>query len=153
MKKLVLFLTVVMVMAFSGICMAADGGDLNKEQKAADSFITAITSDKVTYDKMAVNLSDGLKAKIDEKAFAGLKNDVKTKMGDLEQERFYSFERIQPDGQQDKLTYVASFTNEKIVAIVFMFNKDAKITEFALMPLQPQAQQTDTEAQTAQQAQ
>lgn len=153
MKKLVLFLTVVMVMAFSGICMAADGGDLNKEQKAADTFIAALTSDSVNYDKVSANFSDGVKAKIDEKTFTELKNNVKTKMGNLEQERFYSFERMQPDGQQDRLTYVASFTNEKIVEIVFVFNKDAKITGFGVVPVQPQAQETNTEAQTAQQAQ
>lgn len=153
MKKLVLFLTVVMMMAFSSICMAADGIDLGKEQRAANTFITAVTSNRIVYDRMAVNLSDGLKNKIDKKTFTELKNNVKTKMGNLEQVRFYSFERLQSGGQQDKLTYVASFSNEKIVVMVFVFNKDSKITEISLVPLQPQAQQTDTEAQTAQQAQ
>lgn len=153
MKKLVLFLTVVMVMAFSGICMAADGGDLNKEQKVADTFIAALTSDSANYDKVSANLSDGLKAKLDEKTFAGLKNDVKSKMGNLNQERFYSFERIQPNGQQDKLTYVASFTNEKMVAMVFVFDKDTKLVDFGLLTMKPQTEQTNAEANTTQQAQ
>lgn len=150
MKKLVLFLTVVMVMAFSSICMAADGGDLNKEQKVVDTFIAALTSDSVNYDKFSANLSDGLKAKLDEKTFTGLKSDIKSKMGDLNQERFYSFERIQPNGQQDKLTYITSFTNEKMVAMVFVFNKDTKLVDFGLMTMKPQ---TNTENQTTQQAQ
>ena len=150
MKKLVLFLTVVMVMAFSSICMAADGGDLNKEQKVADTFIAALTSDNVNYDKVSANLSEGLKAKLNEKDFVGLKNDIKTKMGDLNQERFFSFERLQPNGQQDKLTYIASFTNEKMVAMVFVFDKDTKLIDFGLMTMKPQ---TNAEAQTTQQAQ
>lgn len=150
MKKLVLFLTVIMVMAFSSICMAADGGDLNKEQKVADAFIAALTSDNVNYNKVSINFSDGLKAKLDEKTFTGLKSDVKSKMGDLNQERFFSFERIQPDGQQDKLTYIASFTNEKMVAMVFVFDKDTKLIDFGLMTMKPQ---TNAEAQTTQQAQ
>ena len=142
MKKLVLFLTVVMVMAFSSICMAADGdgGDLNKEQKVADTFIAALTSDNVNYDKVSANLSEGLKTKLNEKDFVGLKNDIKTKMGDLNQERFFSFERLQPNGQQDKLTYIASFTNDK----------DTKLIDFGLMTMKPQ---TNAEAQTTQQAQ
>ncbi|MBO8461444.1 MAG: DUF3887 domain-containing protein [Firmicutes bacterium] len=150
MKKLVLFLTVVMVMAFSSICMAADGGDLNKEQKVADAFIAALTSDNVNYNKVSINFSDGLKAKLDEKTFTRLKSDVKSKMGNLNQERFFSFERIQPDGQQDKLTYIASFTNEKMVAMVFVFDKDTKLIDFGLMTMKPQ---TNAEAQTTQQAQ
>ena len=33
MKKIVLIFVAVMIMAFSSVCMAADGGDLNKDQK------------------------------------------------------------------------------------------------------------------------
>lgn len=149
MKKIILALTVVMMMAFSGICMAADGGDLNKEQKVADTFIDAISTDKVAYDKVAVGLNDGLKAKMNEKAFTTLKNNVKTKYGDLKEEKFYSFERYD---QQDRVTYITSFSNEKVVALVFVFDKDAKLAEVGFMPMQTQQQnqQADTTAQAAQ---
>ena len=39
MKKIVLIFVAVMMMAFSSVCMAADGGDLNKDQKVAETFI------------------------------------------------------------------------------------------------------------------
>ena len=35
MKKIVFTLTLIMMMAFSGLCFASDGSDLNKEQKKA----------------------------------------------------------------------------------------------------------------------
>ena len=38
MKKIVLIFVAVMMMAFSSVCMAADGGDLNKDQKVAETF-------------------------------------------------------------------------------------------------------------------
>ena len=34
MKKVIFIVTLIMMMAFSGLCFAADGNDLNKEQKA-----------------------------------------------------------------------------------------------------------------------
>ena len=50
MKKIVLIFVAVMMMAFSSVCMAADGGDLNKDQKVAETFISGITTEKVPYD-------------------------------------------------------------------------------------------------------
>ena len=55
MKKIVLIFVAVMMMAFSSVCMAADGGDLNKDQKVAETFISGITTEKVVYDKFVAN--------------------------------------------------------------------------------------------------
>lgn len=52
MKKIVLIFVAVMMMAFSSVCMAADGGDLNKDQKVAETFISGITTEKVPYNKL-----------------------------------------------------------------------------------------------------
>ena len=38
MKKIVLIFVAVMMMAFSSVCMADDGGDLNKDQKVAETI-------------------------------------------------------------------------------------------------------------------
>ena len=144
MKKIVLIFVAVMMMAFSSVCMAADGGDLNKEQKVAETVISAITTDNVTYDKFVANFDNGLKSKIDVKTYDVLKNNVKTKFGDLKESKFYSFERY---NNQDKVTYVSSFTDEKIVAMVFIFDKSNKLVEFGLLPIE----QNKTAEETVQQ--
>lgn len=151
MKKLILILTAVMMMAFSGICMASDSSDLNKEQKAVDTFISAISTDKVTYEKLAVNMSDGLKAKLDAKTFEGLKNNIKNNFGDYKDSKLYIFERSLA-GDKDRVMYVASFSKEEHVLMVFGFDKDTKISEIGLNIMQQNAGQAqNAEQQTAQQ--
>lgn len=137
MKKIVLIFVAVMMMAFSNVCMAADGGDLNKDQKVAETFISGITTEKVVYDKFVANFDNGLKSKIDAKAYDALKNDVKTKFGDFKESKFYSFERYD---NQDKITYIASFSKEEIIAMVFVFDKNNKLVEFGLLPIQQNQQ-------------
>lgn len=137
MKKIVLIFVAVMMMAFSSVCMAADGGDLNKDQKVAETFISGITTEKVPYDKLVANIDNGLKSKIDAKAYDALKNDVKTKFGDFKESKFYSFERYD---NQDKVTYIASFSKEEIIAMVFVFDKNNKLLEFGLLPIQQNQQ-------------
>ena len=143
MKKIVLIFLAVMMMAFSNVCMAADGGDLTTDQKVAETFISGITTEKVVYDKFVANFDNGLKSKIDAKAYDALKNDVKTKFGDLKESKFYSFERYD---NQDKVTYIASFSKEEIIAMVFVFDKNNKLLEFGLLPIQ-QNQQAQESAQ------
>lgn len=151
MKKLILILTAVMMMAFSGICMASDSSDLNKEQKAVDTFISAISTDKVTYEKLAVNMSDGLKAKLDAKTFEGLKNNIKNNFGDYKDSKLYIFERSLA-GDKDRVMYVASFSKEEHVLMIFGFDKDTKISEIGLNIMQQNAGQAqNAEQQTAQQ--
>lgn len=143
MKKIVLIFLAVMMMAFSSVCMAADGGDLSKDQKVAETFISGITTEKVVYDKFVANFDNGLKSKIDAKAYDALKNDVKIKFGDFKESKFYSFERYD---NQDKVTYIASFSKEEIIAMVFVFDKNNKLVEFGLLPIQ-QNQQAQESAQ------
>ena len=46
MKKIVFTLTLIMMMAFSGLCFASDGSDLNKEQKIAETFMGVFTKEQ-----------------------------------------------------------------------------------------------------------
>lgn len=45
MKKLVLVLTMLLAFACSSLAFAADGGDLNKEQKTAEKMMTSLDVD------------------------------------------------------------------------------------------------------------
>ena len=68
---------------------------------------------------------------------------MKIKFGDLKESKFYSFERY---NNQDKVTYLTSFSQENVVAIVFVFDKNNKLLEFGLLPIQ-QNQQAQESAQ------
>ena len=74
MKKVIFTVTLIMMMAFSGLCLAADGNDLNKEQKVAETFMEVFTKDQIpAYDIVSKDFSDTLKANIND----GLYNEVR----------------------------------------------------------------------------
>ena len=97
-------------------------------------------------------MSDGLKAKLDAKTFEGLKNNIKNNFGDYKDSKLYIFERSLA-GDKDRVMYVASFSKEEHVLMVFSFDKDAKISEIGLNIMQQQnaGQTQNAEQQTAQQ--
>ena len=58
MKKLVLVLTMLLAFACSSLAFAADGGDLNKEQKAAEKMMASLAGDAATeYAALAPSMS------------------------------------------------------------------------------------------------
>ena len=66
MKKVIFIVTLIMMMAFSGLCFAADGNDLNKEQKVAETFMEVFTKDQIpAYDVVSKDFSDTLKTNVD----------------------------------------------------------------------------------------
>ena len=134
MKKILFTVTLVMMMAFSGLCFAFDGNDLNKEQKTAETFIEAFQNDSAPeYAVVSKGFSDTLKSEINERAYKKLQTEVKTKFGTIKDVKFYTYQRFD---QGDKVTYIASFDKEQLVAMIFEFNKDNKLTGYTLSPLQ-----------------
>ena len=130
MKKLILTLTTIFTLAIAAIGFAADGGDLNKEQRAAENFVAAFTLEAPAYNQ--------LKAKVTEQAYDVLKKQVQERFGRLKESKFYSFQRYD---NVDYVTYIGSFSKEKLVSITFAFNKENKMTDFALSPMQQNAEQ------------
>ena len=133
MKKLVMILTAIFTMAFSGICMAADGADLNKQQNTAETFVKAFSQTVPSYNEFTKGFDAQLKNKFNEKTYAALQAQVKDKFGRMKEVKFYSFQRFD---QMDRVTYIASFSKEKIVAINLAFNKENKMVDFALSPVE-----------------
>ena len=132
MKKLVLVLTMLLAFAFSSLAFAADGGDLNKEQRTAENMMTALEGDAATgYAALAPTLSADLNKALGEKNFAAIQRQVKQQFGSLKETKFFSFERYD---QADKVTYIAGFSKEKIVVMSFVFGKDAKLQNFSFSP-------------------
>lgn len=138
MKKIVFILAMVMTMAVSGLCFAADGGDLNAEQKTAETFISVLEGKDVpNYDKFTSGFSDNLKEKVTEQAYRKLQRDAKMQLGALKEAKFFSYQRFD---QEDRVTYIASFEKENMVAVVFSFGKDNKMTNFVVSPVQQNQQ-------------
>lgn len=133
MKKLVMILTAIFTMAFAGICMAADGADLNKQQNTAETFVKVFSQTVPSYNEFTKGFDAQLKNKFNEKTYAALQAQVKDKFGRMKEVKFYSFQRFD---QMDRVTYIASFSKEKIVAINLAFNKDNKMVDFALSPVE-----------------
>ena len=133
MRKLIMVLTAVFTIAISALGFAADGGDLNKEQKAAENFVAAFTMEAPEYRTFASGFDDTLKAKVTEQAYDMLKKQVQERFGRLKESKFYSFQRYD---NVDYVTYIGSFSKEKLVNITFAFNKENKMTDFALSPMQ-----------------
>ncbi len=138
MKKLILILTAVFTLAVSALGFAADGGDLNKEQKAAENFVAAFTMEAPDYRTFSNGFDDTLKAKVTEQAYTVLQQQVQERFGRLKESKFYSFQRYD---NVDYVTYVGSFSKEKLVNITFAFNKENKMVDFALSPIEQNAEQ------------
>lgn len=133
MKKFILILTAIFTMAFSGLCLAADGGDLNKQQNTAETFVKAFTEAVPSYNEFTKGFDAQLKSKFDEKTYTALKEQVKDKFGRMKDIKFYSFQRFD---NMDQVTYIASFSKEKLVSVNFVFNKENKMVNFVLTPVQ-----------------
>ena len=133
MKRIAFVLSIIMVMAFSSVCLASDSSDLNKQQSTAQMVIDSFGKKAPAYNKLTADFDASLKNTMDEKTYASLQKQVKDKFGDLQEVKFYSFERFDA---QDRVTYLASFSSQKVASIVFAFNKDNKLTEFGIFPQQ-----------------
>ena len=137
MKKLVLVLTMLLAFACSSLAFAADGGDLNKEQKTAEKMMTSLDVDAAAgyaaagYAALAPTLSADLNKALGEKNFAAIQSQVKKQFGSLKETKFHSFERFD---QGDRVTYIAAFSKENVVIMTFMFGKDAKLQNFSFSP-------------------
>lgn len=138
MKKLLVMLTVIMTFAFASVCAAYDGGVLNKEQKAAEMLTNAVTGQVVTYAQVSSGMTDELKGKVTEQVVADLQKQVKEQFGNVEEIRFQSFERF-ADG--DRLVYIAGFSKEKHVAMIYIFDAKQKMVNFQYTALKEQAQE------------
>ncbi len=141
MKKLMLVLTMLLAFALSSVAFAADGGDLNKEQRSAEKMLNAFNSTTpVEYTVIAPTWSNELNKNIGEKGYAEIKKQVKAQFGELKETKFYSFERFD---QGDRVTYIAAFSKEKVVIMAFMFAKDGKLQNFNFAPYKAPEQAAD----------
>ena len=134
MKKILVTMIMACTMLFSSICLAADGLDLNKQQKVVDTMLNSLnTNSVVTYATVSRGFADSLKNGFSEERFDNTKKQIKDTFGNMKEAKFYVFQRFD---DVDRVTYIASFSKEKIVSMVFAFDKQNKLLDFAFSPLQ-----------------
>lgn len=136
MKKILFTLTLIMMMAFSGLCFASDGSDLNKEQKIAENFMGVFTKEQAPeYAIVSKDFSDNLKKSVSERTYKKLPAEIKEKFGNVKNVDFRTFEKL---GQEDRITYIASFDKQPVAAIVFIFDQDQKLVNYIFAPIEQQ---------------
>lgn len=134
MKKILVTIMMACMMIFTSVCMAADGTDLNRQQKTIDTMLKSLDRGSVvTYTMVSRGFADSLKTGVDEAKYNDLKEQIQKQFGNLKEAKFYVFQRFD---QNDRVTYVASFSKEKIVSMVFAFDKENKMLDFAFSPVQ-----------------
>lgn len=132
MKKFVILLTTLLALTSSNLCFAADGGVLNKQQKAVEVIIDALDGGSVPeYSSLLPMLSKSLDQNMGKKGFAALQKAVQERFGTLKEAKFFAFQRFD---QADSVTYIGSFSKENIVTMQFIFDKQNKMTDLTLAP-------------------
>ena len=118
MKKLLIMMMVSCLMMLCSVGFAADDHKaLGKQQQVAERIMDAFDGEPVPlYAQVSAGFSANMKKAVTEEAFAELQKQVKQKFGTMKEAKFFTFQRFD---QADRVTYIASFTKEKIVSMIF----------------------------------
>ena len=138
MKKLFVMIMVSCLMMLCSVGFAADDHKaLGKQQQVAERVMDAFDVEPMPlFAQVSAGFNANLKKAVDEKAFTSLQKQVKQRFGTMKEAKLYSFQRFD---QADRVTYVASFTKEKVVTMVFVFDKQNKLADFVFTPVQQPA--------------
>ena len=139
MKKLVIMMIVSCLMMLCSVGFAAgESKDLAKQQVVVERFLDVFDAEPAPlYAQVSAGFNPKMKEAVTEKAFTELQKQVKQKLGTMKEAKFYAYQRFD---QADRVTYIGSFTKEKMVSIVFVFDRQNKMADFAFTPIQqPQA--------------
>ena len=132
-----MFIVSCLMMICSVGLAANDHKDLAKQQQVAEKFMDVFDIEPAPmYVQVSAGFSANLKKAVTEKAFTDLQKQVKQKMGTMKEAKLFAFQRFD---QADRLTYIASFSKEKMVSVVFVFDKQSKLLDFAFTPVQQPA--------------
>ena len=121
MKQLLVFFTTLVTLTACSLCFAADGNDLNKQQKTAEHFINAIdAAPSPEYTVIAPLLNAKLAEKFTDKQYAVWQKSIKEQFGTLKEAKFRLFERLN-DGSI--VTYLCKFDKQEHVFMQFVFDQ------------------------------
>ena len=135
MKKIVIMMIVSCLMMLCSVGFAAnESKDLAKQQAVAERFLDVFDAEPAPlFAQVSAGFNPKMKEAITEKAFTDLQKQVKQKLGTMKEAKFFAYQRFD---QADRVTYIGSFTKEKMVSIVFVFDRQNKMADFAFTPVQ-----------------
>lgn len=134
MKKLLTILLIMVVMTVSNVCLAAsDGIDLDRCQRVVEKFIAVLnTNDDSKFETLTKYLAPELQEQMRMDNFSKIRQDIRGRFGILQELKFVAYERFD---QRDRLIYLSSYTRQKLVRLLYGFDKNGKMNEFALVPV------------------
>ena len=137
MKRIFMLVIVACLMMICSVGLAAnDHKDLGKQQKVAETFMDVFDGEPVpAYAQVSTSFSVNMKKVVTEKVLAELQKQVRAKFGTMKEAKLFAYQRFD---QADRVTYIASFSKEKMVSMVFVFDKQNKLVDFAFTPVQQQ---------------
>ena len=130
-----MLLVVSCLMMVCSVGLAAnEHKDLAKQQQAVERMLDVFDGEPVpAYAQVSTGFSANMKKAVTEKVLAELQKQVRVKFGTMKEAKLFAYQRFD---QADRVTYIASFSKEKLVSMVFAFDKQNKMLDFAFTPIQ-----------------
>ncbi len=127
MKKIVLMLTMVFMLAFSAVCSASNGKVLDAEETIINKFLSA-----TKYSAIASMMTEDMQKDFNEETFNNFREQLDKNFGKLNEKQLFLVEKGK---DVDVLRYQSSFALVPEAQFVFMFkveNEKPLLAKFAL---------------------
>ncbi len=127
MKKIVLMLTMVFMLAFSAVCSASNGKVLDAEETIINKFLSA-----TKYSAITSMMTEDMQKDFNEETFNNFREQLDKNFGKLNEKQLFLVEKGK---DVDVLRYQSSFALVPEAQFVFMFkveNEKPLLAKFAL---------------------
>ena len=127
MKKIVVMLTMVLMLAFSAVCSASNGKVLDNEETMINKFLSA-----TKYSAISTMMTEDMKKDFNEEAFNNFREQMDKNFGKLNEKQLFMVEKGK---DVDVLRYQSKFELVPEAQFVFMFkveNEKPMLAKFAL---------------------
>lgn len=127
MKKIVLMLTMVFMLAFSAVCSASNGKVLDTEENMINKFLSA-----TKYSAITSMMTEDMKREFNEETFNNFREQLDKNFGKLNEKQLFLVEKGK---DVDVLRYQSIFALVPEAQFVFMFkveNEKPLLAKFAL---------------------
>lgn len=127
MKKIVLMLTMVFMLAFSAVCSASNGKVLDTEENMINKFLSA-----TKYSAITSMMTEDMKKEFNEETFNNFREQLDKNFGKLNEKQLFLVEKGK---DVDVLRYQSSFALVPEAQFVFMFkveNEKPLLAKFTL---------------------
>lgn len=127
MKKIVVMLTMVLMLAFSAVCSASNGKVLDNEEAMINKFLSA-----TKYSAISTMMTEDMKKDFNEEAFNNFREQMDKNFGKLNEKQLFMVEKGK---DVDVLRYQSKFELVPEAQFVFMFkveNEKPMLAKFAL---------------------